>query len=377
MDGAENMPLREPDPVPVSHPSPPTDPTDLALVLQHLTTAVGSQDDTMRRHEQVLTQWGAEMRRQAGILTVIQQALQCLQPIQPGPSDTPATQATPPTIAIPTFLTSPTAPASTATSSNTPSESRPVPSREPRLPTPERYSGDPKGCRGFLTQCHLSFDLQPAAYPTEHSRVAYVITLLTGKALAWATALYESKSSVCGSFESFSKEMLKVFSPEVSSRTAANKLLQLRQGRQSAADYAIQFRTLAAESGWGEQALLATFYCGLADRIKDQLASWEEAENLESLISRVIRLDNRLQERNKAPRSMFSFAVPAHSTPAVDSSDGGPEPMQLGGTRLSQAERERRMKERCCLYCGKPGHFRSNCPELQGKAKPRPAPGDL
>ena len=49
---------------------------------------------------------------------------------------------------------------------------------------------------------------------------------------------------------------------------AAKTLLDLRQGNQSAADYTIQFRTLAAESGWGEQALH-----GLADRFKDELAS--------------------------------------------------------------------------------------------------------
>ena len=324
--------------------------------LQRLAAVVGSQDDTMRRHEQVLAQWGTELRRQAGMLTEIHQALQRRQPAQPVPSTSPAYPATSP--------------------SDSPSPT-PVPSREPRLPAPERYSGDPKGCRGFLIQCRLSFDLQPAAYPTEHSRVAYVITLLTGRALAWATALYESNSPVCLSFSSFSEEMLKVFSPEVSGRAAANKLLQLRQGRQSAADYAIQFRTLAAESSWGEQALLVTFYNGLADRIKDELASWEEAEDLESLISRVIRLDNRLRERNKAPRISLPHTIPVHQGSSADSTDGGPEPMQLGGTRLSRAERDRRMRERCCIYCGEPGHFRSNCPELLGKAKPRPAPGGL
>lgn len=357
MDGAENMPLPE-NFVPHLETPPATVPAhEPQATLQRLAAAVGSQDETMRRHEQVLAQWGAEMRRQAGMLTEIHQALQLRQLTLPVPSTTPVSPATP---------------ASPATPS-----SNPVTSHEPRLPAPERYSGDPKGCRGFLIQCRLSFDLQPAAYPTEHSRVAYVITLLTGRALAWATALYESNSPACLSFSSFSEEMLKVFSPEVSSRAAANKLLQLRQGRLSATDYAIQFRTLAAESSWGEQALLVTFYNGLADRIKDELASWEEAEDLESLVSRVIRLDNRLRERNKAPRISFPHATPVHQGPGADPTDGGSEPMQLGRTRLSQAERDRRMRERCCLYCGEPGHFRNNCPELRGKAKPCPAPGDL
>lgn len=380
MDGAEKIPLPESDSMDIPEPVPASaSAQNLGITFQHLVTAVGSQEATMQRHEEALSQWGALMQEHASMLNEIHQALQLNRPtrpaqphqMHPAPQLQQAQMHPAPPLGQQAQVT---APAATSTERVA---SHPTPSREPRLPTPERYSGDPKGCKGFLTQCRLSFDLQPAAYPTEHSRVAYVITLLTGRALSWATALYDNNSPVCNSLTAFSKEMMKVFAPDVSGRTAANKLMQLRQGRQSATDYAIQFRTLAAESGWGEQALLTTFYHGLSDRIKDELASWEEAENLEVLIARVIRLDHRLQERTKTPRRFYPYAVPVNDTPVPQSSDGGPEPMQLGGTRLSQVERDRRMREHCCLYCGKPGHFRNACPELMGKAKPRPAPGDL
>ncbi len=39
-----------------------------------------------------------------------------------------------------------------------------------------------------------------------------------------------------------------------------------------------------------------------------------------------------------------------------------PEPMQLGFTHLSTGERERRMHNNLCLYCGLPGHLRASCP---------------
>lgn len=272
MDGAERVPLPEQDSVSLPD-SPPahTQALDLGPTLQHLVAAVSSQEDTVQRHEQALSQWGAMMTRHAEMLHEILQALHSNPVAGQGPPEPAAPLIRPSAAPLP-------------------------PSREPRLPAPERYGGEPKECRGFLTQCRLAFDLQPGAYPTDHSQVAYVLTLLTGRARAWATALYESNSPVCNTFQSLSAEMMKVFAPTISGRTAANKLLQLRQGNQSVADYAIQFRTLAAESGWGEQALLATFYNGLADRIKDELASWEEADDLEVLISRVIRLDHRLQE---------------------------------------------------------------------------------
>ncbi|KAJ8272594.1 hypothetical protein GJAV_G00091080 [Gymnothorax javanicus] len=40
-----------------------------------------------------------------------------------------------------------------------------------------------------------------------------------------------------------------------------------------------------------------------------------------------------------------------------------PEPMQMGHSRLTKEERDRRMRSKACLYCGQQGHFVTNCPE--------------
>ena len=56
-----------------------------------------------------------------------------------------------------------------------------------RLPHPERYDGDLGKCKFFLTQCSIAFQLQPRFYPNDRAKIAYIISLLTGKALAWAT----------------------------------------------------------------------------------------------------------------------------------------------------------------------------------------------
>ncbi len=55
------------------------------------------------------------------------------------------------------------------------------PQHEPRLPAPEMYAGDPNLCRAFLTKCSLFFSLQPLTFATEVSRVALVLTLLSGR----------------------------------------------------------------------------------------------------------------------------------------------------------------------------------------------------
>lgn len=135
--------------------------------------------------------------------------------------------------------------------------------------------------------------------------------------------------------------MLRVFDQIDTGQEAAKLLLSLRQGRGTVADYAISFRTLAADSGWNEPALVSAFLNGLSEPLKDGLASIDCPDNLETLISHAIRLDNRLRERN---RNRVSFPVtpdaPLSLGQQPTSSSMDPEPMQVGRTRLSQAEKD-------------------------------------
>lgn len=52
------------------------------------------------------------------------------------------------------------------------------------LPVPESYSGEPNFCRAFLTRCSMHFSLQPCTVEMDESKVAFVLTLLSGSA-AW------------------------------------------------------------------------------------------------------------------------------------------------------------------------------------------------
>ena len=254
---------------------------------------------------------------------------------------------------------------------------------EPRLAPPERFGGDEGTCRSFLIQCSLIFELQPSSYPTERSRVAYVITLLTGKPREWATREWENGSPICSSFAQFSMELKKIFDNILPGRETAKGLLGLRQGGRRVADYAIDFRTLAADSKWNSFSLADAFYHGLSENIKDELATCEPSTDLDFLISLSTRIDNRLRARQRersSARSSWSprewrpippgthfpattaAAVPSSYPSASPSSSQFPVPMQIGHTRLTSEERKRRISDHCCLYCGRPGHFKDTCP---------------
>ena len=243
---------------------------------------------------------------------------------------------------------------------------------EPRVGAPERYNGNPELCGPFLTSCSLLFSLQPYTFATEEARVAYVISNLTGRALLWGTAEWERRTSACASFQAFSEELRKVFGLGASGSDAARDLLSLHQGNQSVADFSIDFRTRARQSDWNTAALRDAFLHGLADYIKDELVSYPLPSTLDELIELTVRLDLRIRARRRerrqnAPGRLDSARWPGPSSvssppPPVTDYGVGPEPMQVGRTKLSLEERERRRKGNLCMYCGQAGHYISRCP---------------
>lgn len=252
-----------------------------------------------------------------------------------------------------------------------------------RLAPPEKFSGDSGDCRPFLVQCDLHFQHQPAAFPTDQSKVAFMVSHLTGRAAAWATAEWSRGSTICESLGLFKDSLKKIFDHTSSGREAARALSKLRQGHRSVSDFAIEFRTIAADSGWNPLALFDAFINGLSDPIKDQLAPLDLPEHLDSVIAMAVRIDNRLRDRKKEKTgaALSHDHHQGHSSlvhppwrdpyrppppPRTAPPDPSGEPMQLGRARLSAEERRRRLQEGRCFYCGQLGHLLSACPVKGG-----------
>uniref|UniRef100_A0A8C7PKC4 CCHC-type domain-containing protein n=1 Tax=Oncorhynchus mykiss TaxID=8022 RepID=A0A8C7PKC4_ONCMY len=252
--------------------------------------------------------------------------------------------------------------------------------REPKVPTPDKYEGDLGRCRSFLMQCGLVFDLQPHSYATDKARIAFVIELLRGRALEWASAVWERQGTCMASYQQFTGEMRRLFDHPVRGKDAAKRLFTLRQGARSVADFMIEFRTLSVESGWNEESLQAAFYQGLSEQLKEELISYPEPSDLDSLVTLSIRVDNRVRERRRekqwGPSNQSATRLPFGSGSEPERIDryspheisGGvlppdPEPMQVGRHGLTKEERQRRRETNSCLYCGSSGHYISACPQ--------------
>ena len=192
---------------------------------EKIMAALNSFGSTMDTHGQALVLQQQTLAQHDHLLQQLIQAVGSPSPTLPGGQDPPDPGGQP----CPADLPVPPQPVA------------PPPSAEPRLPAPQRYNGNPGACRGFLTQCQLTFELQPTSFPTARSRIAYIITSLTDKALAWATAIWQLQGPECSDITLFTNEMLRIFDQSASGQEAAKKLLLLRQGRDRVSDYAISF----------------------------------------------------------------------------------------------------------------------------------------
>ncbi|MGL6143558.1 MAG: retrotransposon gag family protein, partial [Enterobacterales bacterium] len=188
---------------------------------------------------------------------------------------------------------SPSSPLSnTAASTSTANNSSPVVIASP-MAQPAPYSGSAEDCSGFLLQCDLVLEMQSHHFTTDTAKIAFIISHLQGKALHWADSLWTQKGSVVKSYPAFVNHFREVFGKPLADSSIGEKLYNLKQGKKSVNDYALLFRTLAATSGWNEQALITTFRQGLEPSVRLHLAAYEDSIGLERFIQLAIRVGSR------------------------------------------------------------------------------------
>ncbi|ROI37159.1 NACHT, LRR and PYD domains-containing protein 3 [Anabarilius grahami] len=186
----------------------------------------------------------------------------------------------------PSPVTSPSPAPAVTTVSTVSSPSPPMYASPMARPAP--YSGSAEDCSGFLLQCELVLEMQPHLYPSDTSKIAFLISQLSGKALKWADSIWSQHSAVTQSYSAFISHFREVFGKPITDSSAGEKLYNLKQGSMSIYDYALQFRTLAAVCGWNEQALITTYRQGLEPRVRQHLAACEDSIGLEKFIQHSI-----------------------------------------------------------------------------------------
>ncbi|KAK3546860.1 hypothetical protein QTP86_003750 [Hemibagrus guttatus] len=235
-------------------------------------------------------------------------------------------------------------------SANTATTSSPLLYASP-MAKPAPYSGSAEDCNSFLLQCSLVLEMQPHMFPTERFKVAFVITQLSGKALLWAESIWSQNHPAVQSYSSFVDHFKEVFGKPSWDSSIGEELYNLKQGKMSINEYALQFRTLAAKSGWNKQTLLTSYCQGLDPQVRLHLAAYKDSIGLERFIQLSIRFATRMQSCLEEHQGHAQLTTILCRPGSVSPPEPAHEPMQLESSRLTPAERQRRLTQNLCLYC--------------------------
>ncbi|KAK3512230.1 hypothetical protein QTP70_001093 [Hemibagrus guttatus] len=231
---------------------------------------------------------------------------------------------------------------------------------------------------------YCSSPIASSAYRSSHFRTAATEYFATGarsscskerssvptkiRALEWASAVWGADPQVRLSFSYFTGMIQEVFEYPAGGKDISVQLMELCQGSQATADYAIRFRTMAAQSGWNDAALWAVFCAGLKPALQTELACRVEATTLSQFVATAIWLDN-LRRQHRAGTQASAAARPRMRTDYPGLREEVPEPMQLGRSRLAEQGHQPRGQMRLCYNCGASGHLSPRCPERPSSAQ--------
>jgi hypothetical protein len=107
---------------------------------------------------------------------------------------------------------------------------------------------------------------------SNRDKVALVISVLTPGSGVGGTP--ERDGPEVQSYERFTQLFRAIFDHPTEGREGGQRLLLLRLGSRTASQYALVFRTVAAFTGWNDQALLTVFCSGLQAVVQTELASF-------------------------------------------------------------------------------------------------------
>lgn len=249
---------------------------------------------------------------------------------------------------------------------------------------PTRFSGnDHSKLQQFVQQCEVNFFARPSDFPTDRSKIAYAGTYLDGNALSWYALKVKEDPDSLNSWTEFANKLKQLFGNANEVAWAERQLSKLQmRPHQECIGYVTRFRNLINCLSWNDAAYVSAFKRGLPDRILDEIMrSSKHIDTLDAYIELALEIDRRYwemqsyKEQRTGPQRARNFSTgnrdtatfPSHSknqgTKKVDA-----KPQDSGklnkDKKLTDTERERRVKLGLCMYCGNSGHLRAECPEL-------------
>jgi hypothetical protein len=162
--------------------------------------------------------------------------------------------------------------------------------------------------------------------------------LSSGAALSWFAPLLKKNSPLLEDLDDFLTEFSDTFGKTNRVRTATTNLRSLCQGFHPASVYAVDFRQLACDVDWKDNALISAFRWKLRDNGKDLLLNLPDPLILTEAIIQAVRCDNQLFEHRQERRSIQGPYKAETITPWKQASINisKPEPMRIDSSNFKK-----------------------------------------
>jgi hypothetical protein len=272
------------------------------------------------------------------------------------------------TVTVPALVTTP--------GTNTPVDTQSNASHRlsERLPDPDKFEGERKDLRRFVSQIHEKMKANRDRFPTPQSRMAYVTNRLKGP--AYAQILPHIKEGVCqlSDYDKILDQLDRAFGDPNLVNNARNDLFRLRQSNRDFSTFFAEFQRLALEGQMSEEALPTLLEQAISRELRSMLLHHEPpSREYHQYAAFLQNLENRRQRFNQAvPTPGRSYTAPAPSTnrpqttspPAKgpETRTGHGEPMDLSAQRGPRFVPGGRRERGECFRCGSQSHRVADCP---------------
>jgi hypothetical protein len=237
-------------------------------------------------------------------------------------------------------------------------------------PTPPKpFTGKTEELQVFLTQLKAYFAYFPSQFSSDDLKTRYAAGRLEGTAAHWfepALRAYvdnnqdEPMIEAFVSYDNFERLIRQTYGTYDDEREAENKLSQLRQTG-SATEYSTKYLQITSRLPWGQAALMAYYYDGLKEEVKDELFKEDRPMYLHEYIEMAVKIDNRQYERRRQKQQKKKYIgytdkyKPNQPRARMTTAHG----THAGAMELDALQKDKKDIE--CYNCGKKGHYKREC----------------